>query len=121
MLVPNGGASLLRMLCAEWCIHFRVCVVGNKVVCGIERETVVVKLLLMMVMCLLRHQVMLLVCHMNRLRLIIIPIVEASIRRCKLRMGHELVVLMEGCEFHWRSSRGAASERRMSERQWGRF
>lgn len=105
--MPNGGASLLLMVSrGKWCRHFRVITVRDVV-----RTRIVIKeLLLMMVMGLLWHHIMLLVGHVNGLSWEIISIIIISICRCVLRMCNKLMMLMEGREFHWRTSRRATSK-----------
>lgn len=110
MLVPNGSASLLLLVSAEWCRHFRVAAVGHEVG-GSERLGVVIVLWLVVMMRLLRHHVVLLVGDMDRLGLMVVAI-EVAIRGNVLWMCNELVMLVEGCEFHWGSSRHATSEGR---------
>jgi hypothetical protein len=111
LLVPNRAASLLLQMRHQRRVHLRVAVV---------RLTVIE--LLVMVVRLLGHHVVLLVGHLDRLRLVV-AVEVVSVGRRVLGMRHKLVVLVERREFHRRLSRhNAASEGWwVSEGQWGRF
>lgn len=66
------------------------------------------------------HHVVLRTRHVDRLSLII-DTVEVPVRRDMLRMRHQLVMLVEGREFHGRRPWRATAERRVREGQRGRF
>lgn len=122
LLVPDCRASLLGMS-AERRGHLWIAVVGHVISSSWELLTSVINRLLVVMVCLLWHHVVLLACHMNRLRLIIVAI-KVSVCWYVLRMCNELMVLMEGREFHWWTSRGSRSTAegwRVREGQWGRF
>lgn len=120
LLVPYCGASLLLMS-SKWRRHFWVAVIRHIIWCNRKLWVAIVILWLVMMVRLLWHHVMLWIGHLYRLSLITIS-VKVSVGRRMLWVCNELMVLMEGRELHWRSSRSSASERwRVREGQRRRF